>query len=225
MKAVRALLGVIALSASFSAASQNLVLNSSFETGTTASWVQTNPGGVCVFDVLTGGAPSTGAGNWTTPAAAQGTRVFMGDTNAPGTCSLHQDIAIPAAGSYSLRFAAGYNYQDFGDPTGAGCSATIGIETTGGVPIATYYAAAGGVNQPMVQRGPFLLPPAVSGTTVRVIMTMVSCGGGPAGIPADNFVLAAGIGGVATVPTMSQWALILMALLMAATALVALRRR
>jgi hypothetical protein len=127
-----------------------------------------------------------------------------------------------------LSFAAGYNYADLGgDPNGAGCSATVELQTTGGANIATYFAAAGGANQPLVNRGTFTLPPGVAGTTVRVALTWTSCLGGPTGIPADAFSLTAGAPAVGArpVPTLSEWSLLLLALMVAGGAIFTARRR
>ncbi len=207
--------------AATSAAAQNLVLNPSFETGDTTSWTAT---GTCPFDVLTPPATTTGAAGFNAPAPTQGTFVLASDAVAPGVCELFQDIALPPGPGYVLSFATGYNYVDLGgDPTGAGCSATVALTTTGGVPIATYYARSGGFDQALNNRGPFNLGSALGGTTVRLIITTNSCAGGPVGIVTDNFVLAAG-GTTSAIPTLSEWTTLLLAMLMAMVAFASLRR-
>ncbi|MEO5691835.1 MAG: IPTL-CTERM sorting domain-containing protein [Usitatibacter sp.] len=225
MKSWRALLAAAAVASGFAvapAAAQNLVLNPSFETGDTTSWTAT---GTCPFDVLTPPALSTGAAGFSAPAPAQGTFVLVSDAAAPGFCELYQDIALPPGQAYVLSFASGYNYVDLGgDPAGAGCSVTVGIEDTGGVPLATFYSRSGGLNQNINARGPFNLPSGLAGTTVRVIITTTSCPGGPAGIEADNFVLAAGFT-TNNVPTTSEWTLLLLATLMAMAAFAAMHKR
>ncbi|MEP7261457.1 MAG: IPTL-CTERM sorting domain-containing protein [Usitatibacter sp.] len=225
MKWWRVLLAAAAVASGFAAApagAQNLVLNPSFETGDTTSWTAT---GTCPFDVLSPPALSTGAAGFSAPAPAQGTFVLVSDALAPGVCELYQDIALPAGQTFTLSFASGYNFVDLGgDPTGAGCSATVGLSDTVGVPIATFYSRSGGFNQNINTRGPFNLPAGLAGTTVRVIITTLSCPGGPAGIEADNFVLAAGFT-TNNVPTTSEWTLLLLATLMAVAALVAMHKR
>jgi hypothetical protein len=226
---MRTWLGVVAAllaSVAVDAAAQNLVLNPSFETGDTTSWTQS--GGGCTFDVQAPPAASTGAGGFPAQAPIAGAIALNPDATAPGVCQLFQDIALPAGNTYQLSFAAGYNYADLGgDPTGAGCSATVELQTTGGVNIATYFAAAGGANQPLVNRGTFALPPGVAGTTVRVALTWTSCPGGPTGIPADAFSLTAGGAalGARQVPTLSEWSLLLLALMVAGGAIFTARRR
>lgn len=225
MNSWRAVLAVAASVFGFAAApagAQNLVLNPSFETGDTTSWIAT---GTCPFDVLSPPALTTGAAGFNAPPPPQGAFVLVSDALAPGVCELYQDIALPAGQAYRLSFAAGYNYIDLGgDPTGAGCSATIGIADTGGIPIATYYARAGNFDQGIAQRATVGIPAALSGSTVRLIIATTSCAGGPAGILADNFILAAGISSSA-VPTSSEWSLLLLATLMALAAFAAMHQR
>lgn len=219
----RVLIALLAFGA-VNAAAQNLVLNPSFETGDTTSW--TTSGAACTFDVQAPPAVSSGAGGFAAPPPANGAFVLNPDTGAPSVCQIFQDIALPAGNTYQLSFAAGYNYADLGgDPTGAGCSATVDIETTGGVPITTFYSVAGGTNQPFANRGTFPLPAGVAGTTVRLAVTMTSCPGGPVGMPADAFVLAAGSIAARQVPTLSQWSLLLLALMIAAAGVLTVRRR
>lgn len=220
----RVLLAAAAASIGFAAApaaAQNLVLNPSFESADTTSWTIT---GTCPFDVLSPpGTTTTGAGGFPVQAPTQGAFILLSDAVAPGTCTLFQDIALPAGQNFILSFGAGYNYEDFGDPTGAGCDASIGLTTVANVPIATFYTRSGGIDQSVGSRGPFNLGPGLAGTTVRLTITTNSCVGGPAGIVADNFVLVAGAT-TSAVPTLSEWATLLLALLMAMTAFAGLRR-
>jgi hypothetical protein len=201
--------------------SQNLLANGSFEAGV-GSWtlVESAPG-ACVFDSLVHPGNSTGFAAFPTQPPAQGARVLVSDANAPATCTFFQDVVVASANN-RLTYSAGYNYLDAGgDPLGVGCSANVDVTDTGGVLIAAGYSATGGTNQAMAVRPPinFTVAP---GSTVRVAITTVACAGGPAGIVADNFVLAAA--GAVAVPTLAQWALLLLALLMLALAAPRLRR-
>jgi hypothetical protein len=224
MKAARALAAVAFTFLAAEAAAQNLVLNPSFETGDTTSWVQ--GGGLCTFDVLTPGpgVTTTGAGVFPVQSPTQGTQLLMTDAGAPGVCTLSQDIVLPAGQTYIASAGLGYNYHDFLDPAGTGCSVTVDVTTTLGAPIANLFQASGGANVPISPRAPVALPHS-AGTTVRLIITATSCNGGPVGVVADNFVVGAGALAASTVPTMSEWAMLLMALMMALTAALALRRR
>jgi hypothetical protein len=225
MRTWLAIVAALLASIAVDAAAQNLVLNPSFETGDTTSWTAT--AGFCTWDVQAPPAVSSGAGGFPAQPPIAGALALNPDTGAPGVCQIFQDIALPAGNTYQLSFAAGYNYQDFGDPTGAGCSASVELQTTGGVNIATYYAVAGGTNQPLANRGTFALPPGVAGTTVRIAVTMTSCGGGPAAMPVDAFSLTAGGAALPArqVPTLSQWSLLLLALMVAGGAIFTARRR
>ena len=60
------------------------------------------------------------------------------------------------------------------------------------------------------------------GSTIRVVLTAVSCDQGPAGIAVDNLVLFAGSN---TVPALDDWAKAALVLLLAASALFYLRKR
>jgi exosortase sorting signal-containing protein len=225
MRTWRGLLVALLAFGASSVAAQNLVLNPSFETGDITSWsVAANP--ACTYEVQAPPVASGGAGNFPAQPPVDGAFALNPDTNNPGVCQIFQDIALPAGSNYVLSFAAGYNYANLGgDPTGAGCSASVDIETTGGVPIATYYAVTGGTNQALANRGSFQLPPGVAGTTVRLAVTMTSCAGGPVGMPADAFVIAAGTLAPVQTPTLSPWSLLLLALALAAMAAFTLRRR
>jgi hypothetical protein len=178
-----------------------------------------------VFESLAAGTPTAGAGGWTTPAPTDGALVGMSDANAPGTCQIFQDVVVPT-GAGNLSFAAGYNYAPFGSPAGPGCSMSVQVLSTTNTLIAQGFAPAGGVSQPLAPRAPIAFQGLPPNSTVRVSITVDSCNDGPAGMMMDNMVLLAASNAAAMrVPTLSEWALILMALLMAATAFVALRRQ
>jgi hypothetical protein len=195
------------------------LVNGSFETGTTAGWTAT---GGCPFDVVPPG-PTTGAGAFPAQAPVQGAFLMMSDANAPGTCTLFQDVALAGSGAYSISAATGYNYFNFTDPAAPGCSAALDVTTPGGVLIAHVFQASGPTNQPIVQRAPVVLP-NVGGTTVRVIVTTVNCLGGPVGIVLDAVALAPGAA-VSQVPTLNEWATMLLALLIAASGALYMRSR
>ena len=220
----RFVLAAILLAASGIAAAQNLLTNGSFEAGL-ASWTLTESApGDCVFQALSPPSNTGGFGAFPTQAPTDGAATLMSDANSPVDCLLTQDVVL-ATGGATLSYAAGYNYAAAGLPgTGVGCLAQVSIATTGGVPIATGYTRTGATNQAMAPRPPLSVSLA-PGTTVRVTIHTVACADGPAGIAADNFVLLAAAGAANNVPTLSEWAMLLLALLMSGSALVALRRR
>ncbi|HLX23526.1 MAG TPA: hypothetical protein VKR38_09300 [Usitatibacter sp.] len=207
---------------------QNLLVNGSFESGITG-WTSSGP--PCSPSSQTAGNPATGAGGspppppgqFIAPAAVDGTHVYMGDTGAPGTCNFFQDVTLPAGTSQGhLSFAAGYNFRDFGGGA-AGCEADISVTDTANVPLAPpgYIQIASATDDPLRGRPPIVFT-TTPGATVRVLVTETSCGGGPVGLVLDNLVL---VGGPLPVPTLGGWAQIALILLVAGTAMIALRRR
>ena len=161
-------------------AQTNLLSNGSFESGTTG-W--TIGSGSCAWASLAAGATTTQAGGFAAPSAILGTQSLLSDSDSIQTCTMYQDVSVPAGVTQAtLGGAAGYNYNDYLDPTGAGCTAAFAVTTTGGVSIAPIYSASGGTNAPLATFAPvpFAIP---AGTTVlRLVATTVSCEGGPAGI-------------------------------------------
>ena len=209
------------------AAAQNLLVNGSFESGITG-W--TSSGGPCSPSSQTAGGFATGAGGspppppgqFTAPAATNGTHVYMGDTGAPGACLFFQDVTLPAGQSQGyLNYAAGYNFRDFGGGA-AGCAAGIAVTDTANVPIVTGYAQVGSATDDPLKGRPPIVFTTTPGATVRVLIEEDSCAGGPVGLVLDNLVL---LPGAPAIPTLDDWAKGALALLIAATAMLSLRRR
>jgi hypothetical protein len=148
----------------------------------------------------------------------------MMDATNPGTCQIFQDVVVTAP-FHTLTVAAGYNYFDFNGPVAAGCSASIQATTPTGQVLASVYSPVGGTSaiEPIANRGPVTFNTRV-GSTVRIIVTTNSCADGPVGIAADSFSLVAAAQGP-NIPTLGEWALILLALLMAGAAATTLRNK
>lgn len=225
MKAWRTLVAVAAIAVSGMTAggafAQNLLLNPSFEAGLT-NWTDT--AGACTYEALSPPSTSAGAGAFTTPTPPNGAAVLMMDAIAPGTCQIFQDV-VTASSALTFTGAVGYNYANFGNAAAPGCSASVQVTTTTGTVLANLYTPAGGTasTEPIAARGPVTFN-VRAGSTVRVIITTNSCADGPAGIAADNFSLVAAAQGP-SIPTLGEWALILLALLMAGIAATTLRTR
>ena len=200
------------------AVAQNLMVNGSFEAGL-ASWT---PTGGCPGGAVAPPGNTAGAGGFPFQAPTDGALLLMSDALAPGVCTLFQDVVIPTA-TNTLTFAVGYNYANFGSAAAPGCSANVAVTTPGGQVLATAWVASGGVNQAIANQ-PGVTFSARAGSTVRVIITAISCADGPVGIAADNFVLAAAAQPI-SVPTLGEWAMILLALLLAGVGATALRAR
>ena len=204
------------------AAPVNLILNGSFETGGT-NWTPVESGpfspGNCVFEFDAAGTTTGGFGAFVTPTPTDGTVMFMTDANQPGTCRIYQDIVVPAkVTAMTMSYASGYNFLPLGPPVGADCSASIDITapTSNFSPIANIWSTSGTSTVPFGAHEPvsFAVTP---GSTIRVVLTAVSCDQGPAGI-----VLFAGSN---TVPALDDWAKAALVLLLAASALFYLRKR
>ena len=223
MTSSRKLLAVAAIAVSGMTAggafAQNLILNPSFEAGLT-NWTDT--AGTCTYEALSPPSNTAGAGAFATPTPPNGAALLMMDATAPGTCQIFQDVVVTAP-FHTLTVAAGYNYANFGSAAAPGCSATIQATTPTGQVLASVYSPVGGTSsiEPIANRGPVTFNTRV-GSTVRIIVTANSCGDGPVGISADSFSLVAAASGP-NIPTLGEWALILLALLMAGVAATALR--
>lgn len=215
-----AFMTIVAAIPSFGLAA-NLVTNSSFETGITG-WTAT---GACTWESLTANT-YTNPGNFRAPAPTDGARTLLSDTTQAdmGFCTLYQDVAIPAGGSSSLTLAAGYKVWNYGEGSAATCSASVEVTTTAGAPIATVYSATGPSAAAMAPR-PALDLTAKNGSTVRLIIKANSCNSASfsnralIGAVVDNVVLdytapAAIAATVSSVPTLSEWGLMILAALM-----------
>lgn len=225
MKTLRTLFTAIAIAASGLAAdgafAQNLLLNPSFETGL-ANWTDTGP--PCTYEALSPPSVTAGAGQFDTPTPPNGAALLMTDAGAPGTCQIFQDV-VATSDHLALTAQAGYNYRNFNGPAGAGCEASIQATTTAGQVLATLYSPAGGTAsvEAVASRGPVVFN-VRNGSTVRIVLTTTSCLDGPVGIAADNLSLVAAAQGPG-IPTLAEWALLLLALLMAGAAATTLRAR
>jgi hypothetical protein len=225
MKAWRKLLAMAALAVSGMTAggafAQNLLLNPSFEAGL-ANWTDT--GGACTYEALSPPSNSAGAGAFATPTPPNGAALLMTDATNPGVCQIFQDV-VATSPYLTLTAAVGYNYENFGSAAAPGCGASVEATTTTGTVLASLYSPVGGTAsvEPPANRGPVNFA-VRNGDTVRIIVTATSCADGPAGIAADNFSLVAAAQPVG-IPTLAEWALILLALLMAGAAATMLRTK
>jgi hypothetical protein len=226
MRIVRLLLAVVAsfcISSSVYAA--NLVQNFSFETVGTAvvggssipnvpsSWIQTGSDG-CAFQALQsgevphyGGDFAIGSGGASLPT--NGNRVLISDEGPNDvTCSIYQDVVIPAGTPASLTLAAGVVF----DSTSAGDSTvSVDVTTPGGTPIANLYSRSSFQGNDALADRPSVNLDAYAGQTVRIIATV----GVPSdsfdwtGLLLDNVRLDANTGAAASVPTMNEWGMII----------------
>lgn len=213
-------LGVlVALAASLVAGQVSAqVANGSFE-GTVAPWVVQTIAGGCLANPK---MPPNGAtyDNPQPATAVQGTQYAeLHVNNNNSICALYQDVAITAATSQlTLSAASGFN----GGAAVAGSAATAEVTTTTGTVLITLYSrngsqpADGNFNTYRADLTPFV------GQTVRIRYTVSNNASCCATVFADAVSLAPS---AASVPTMSEWAMILFGLVLAGCAALFIQRR
>ncbi len=202
------------------AGAQNLILNPSFETLGQASWLS----------VING--PAAWSDSGAAPPTTSGVNGLTSNQGGPSSQILYQDIVLPATGNYTFSGAIGCDPQggantDFCrvDITNTNAATltpptplTSTLATTNGNVIATLYTRDGTAGSGA--QGPQAVTFAgTAGQTVR-IRIMVQASNFFAFVFADALSLAA----AQQIPTLSEWGLILLCLLLVAVAGFTLRR-
>jgi hypothetical protein len=202
------------------ASAQNLLANPSFETLGQASWTAVIAGPAAWLD--------SGA----TPPVTDGVSGIFSDQIGPSSQILYQDVVLPATGAYRLRLDVGC------DPSGGATTDFCRVDITNTnaatiappVPLADTLATTGAnVLQAVYSRdGPAGTDPqgtvtatfnGTAGQTVRLRL-LVQASNDPATILVDNMSLVA----ATAVPTLSQWGMIILSLILALGAFVMMRR-
>lgn len=209
------------------AMAQNLVVNPSFETEGLPNWTAIGAATMGEW-ISTNDAIAVTDGSF-------GVRTRYSD---PGTEILYQDVTLPAAGTYTFQIATGCLAKDvtdfcrvditdtdpatldrppFGSTTLAATTALAGAHIL--VPV--YLHDGTGGNAAIADTAVINIS-ALAGQTVRIRLMAGSSAGNAIGYGtglADNVRLLPGVPPVVTgttsVPTLSEWGLILMALLLA----------
>jgi hypothetical protein len=214
-------LGVALFFVSGFASAQNLLANPSFETLGQASWTA----------VLAG--PATWNDSVATPPVTDGVNGIFSDQTGPSSQILYQDVVLPATGAYRIRLDVGC------DPSGGTATdfcrvditdtnaATIvppvpgadTLATTGANVLQAVYSRDGlaGADPQGTVTATFN---GTAGQTVRVRL-LVQASNDVATIFVDNMSLAS----AAAIPTLSQWGMIILSVLLALGAFVAMRRQ
>lgn len=214
-------LGVVLFFAAGIASAQNLLLNPSFETAGQASWTIVIGGPAGWFD--------SGA----TPPVTDGVNGIVSNQIGPSSQILYQDVVLPATGTYRIRMDVGC------DPSGGAATDFCRVDITNtnaativpSVPLADTLASTGAnVLQAVYSRdGPAGADAqgtvvatfnGTTGQTVRVRL-LVQASNDVANIFVDNVSLVA----ATAVPTLSQWAMVMLSALLALGAWGAMRRR
>jgi len=206
-----------------SAAAQT-VNNPSFETLGQVGWTGLLSGPAAWNDLAT------------SPPTTNGVNGVQANQILASSQILYQDVTLPATGMYTFRVDA--NCVPLGGTANDFCRVDItntnaatltmpvpGVDTlatTGGNVVAPVFSLDGtGVVTPQAARSATFTGGA--GQVVR-IRFMALASNNVANLNIDNVAFAPA-GAAAAAPTMSEWALILMALLIASTAAIHLRRR
>lgn len=195
-----------ALSMAAPALAADVITNGGFTTDT-VSWTIT-------------GDISPGNCSWTSTGGIPGAtgNAAQASAGGPADCYLYQQVAL-AAGTTNLLTV------DFGTATIPGDAAhlsTIEIRSSTGVLLQTLYTRDGSQgSEPMAPRGPYNLD-AYAGQTIRVAFRTVHTGG-PIAQQIDNVVLDSTP--LATIPTLSEWAMIILATMIAGMGAVLVGRR
>jgi hypothetical protein len=213
-------LGVALFFVSGFASAQNLLANPSFETLGQASWTA----------VIAG--PAAWVDSGATPPVTDGVNGIFSTQGAPSSQILYQDVVLPATGAYRVRLDVGC------DPAGGATTDFCRVDITNTnaativppVPALDTLATTGAnVLQAVYSRdGPAGIDPqgtvtatfnGTAGQTVRLRL-LVQASNDPATILVDNMSLVA----ATAVPTLSQWGMIILSLILALGAFVMMRR-
>lgn len=214
----------------------NLVQNSSFEVVTTTtlsgsagvpdvptSWTQSSNINGCGFQALqSGGVPyfggdfTIGTGGASLPT--DGTRVLISDQGPSGCNStIYQDVAIPAGGA-TLTLAAGAVFRNA--PNGS--SVSVDVTTTGGSQLINVYSRTDTQGNDALADRPTVNLSAYAGQTVRIIGTSTVPNSNWTGLLMDNVRV---MGAASSIPTLTEWGMIILSSLLALGAVFFLRRQ
>lgn len=219
IRAFIAAAAAIVLSLSSGAAfAQELVTNGSFEPGTAGWTVSTNvPGGCAALARPSGATQMVVAPSGPTAGANY---VELYPTAGSQICRLYQDVAIPP-GASSAAFAIDASASFSGGATTLADYGRVDILTTSDVLLQNIFLRDGTqANLPNLAHYTANLTP-YAGQTVRIAIIFAN---GPVCCN-ETFADAVSILAVTSIPTLSQWAMILLAVLMAGTGVLILRRR
>ncbi|WP_428150806.1 IPTL-CTERM sorting domain-containing protein [Brevundimonas sp.] len=184
----------------------NLVTNGGFTTNT-AGW--------------TIDGASFASCTWTSTAGVAGAtaNAAVASAGGPSDCYLYQTVTLPAATANTLTVSMGVSSI----PGGTNHFSSLEIRSNTGALLQTLYTRDGTQGaEAMNAKGPYNLN-AYAGQTIRVAFRTVH-NAGVVGQQIDNVVLDS-VAVVQPVPTLSEWAMILLGTLLAGGAALQLQRR
>lgn len=230
---------VLPLCFALNSGAQELVTNGNFETGNANGWTATNTDGPCGYYIYSG--TQSPLDNEPVQAPPQGTYAASNDQFAPCQSAIYQDIAIPA--NQEVTCSLIYYYMAFDEiDVGPGLEIDSGPNQQGRIDIMTsnsgVFDTDSGVLKNLYQtqatdpltQGYTTLNFDLSeyaGSTVRLRIAQANNEGGIY-FAVDAVTCTAGsLGGeeISTVPTLSEWSLIVMAGLLGIIGFLVVRRR
>lgn len=224
-------------------AQTDVLVNGSFESGLSGWTTATNLGGGATGTCGYNGATAPGTETLTSVAgfpATDGTQLALGSVSqATGggliiSCVLYQDVAIPANAT-TATFSFDIGIKNALNNNNTNNAAVVGVYSTAGVPAFADSAVVGAVSGKInyTQATDVALQSRTSasfnisskaGATIRFAIINAANNSGHENIGIDNVHFLVNTAAPAAVPTLSQWALIAVGLLLSFTGFWYLRR-
>ena len=237
-------LALLCFSAAPAAAQTDVLTNGSFESGLTGWTTATNLGGGAVGTCGYNGAVAPGTETLTSVAgfpATDGTQIALGSVSQTAgaglivSCVLYQDVAIPA-GATTATFSFDIGVKNALNNNNIDNAAVVGIYSTATVPAFGDTAVVGGASGKInyTQATDVTLQHNASasinisskaGQTVRFAIINAANQLGHENIGVDHVQFLVNTSSSTGVPTLSQWSMILLGLLLGGTGFVVLRHR
>jgi hypothetical protein len=225
-------------------AQTNVLTNGSFESGLTGWTTDTNLGGGAVGTCSYNAATAPGTETLTSVAgfpATDGTEIALGSVSQTAgvgliiSCVLYQDVAIPANAT-TATFSFDMGIKNALNNTNTDNAAVVGIYSAATVPAFGDAAVVGGASGKInyTQATDVTLQHRASasfnisskaGQTVRFAIINAANQLGHENIGIDNVQFLVNVSAPTPVPTLSQWSLAGLALLLGGTGFQVLRRR
>lgn len=201
-----ATLAIAAVAAPATASAADLIVNGSFSSDL-SGWTKVGPL-ACTYDFSTTPAPGM-TGGYASSNAGSGS-----------TCELYQTVSIPAGTTNSLTLKIGVT----GSGPAIGDMGSLEIRDAAGALLQTLYSHNGTQGLTAAAPiGPFDLS-AYAGQTIRIQFSSTHSSA-PYVHVIDDVILNSTVAAPAAVPTMSEWAMILLGVLLVGGAALTIQRR
>ncbi|HLK49796.1 MAG TPA: IPTL-CTERM sorting domain-containing protein [Bryobacteraceae bacterium] len=237
-------LALLLLSSAPAMAQTNVITNGSFESGLSGWTTATDLGGGATGTCSYNGAVAPGTETLTSVAgfpATDGTQVALGSVSQTAgggaiiSCVLYQDVAIPA-GATTATFSFDIGIKNAAGNNNTNNAARVGIYSTASVPAFAQAAVVGGASGVIDYAQPTDVTlqhrasasfniSSKAGQTVRFSIINAANNLGHENIGMDNVQFLVTVSTPTPVPTLSQWSLTGLALLLGGAGFQFLRRR